>query len=539
MKLLRIYVQEAKTCGDLLNGLSIPLRAAPKDERAFDPLCIVGPNGSGKSQLLQVVAEIFQAAFHACLAREERNEGNEHLLFEIEYVIRPADEADPVHVRIARTQVGKRRVLRIERLEAGDWVDCPIAAPETHRLLPAKVIGYTSGDNETLSLPFVISRGGYASEVAARAIHGDGRDQPVPDTRLMMVDYATHLEVLVANLLLGDPSICTELLAPAGLRELDSFRCIVRLAHLPRLKSGKKQTGRKGVQLTSELEQYLAQMKQCSTCHSYDDTTETYVFDFWLHASTRQAFGHFWASALDLYSAFHKLAMLNDLAIQKVTRTRFQRMAKERRFASRLPEPQDEEKIFRFEQVCFLAKTTGNVVDYVSLSDGEHQRAQILGTLCMASFPNVLFLLDEPESHFNPKWRVKFISDLMNLPTAYGRRTADGALSRRQECLITTHAPFVPSDMAREKILIFSREDGRLRCRKPDIETYGTTFDTILDECFDVRPPISEGPRREIAHLLASRDPEEIKAGLENLGSSVEKAFVMDHLRQVAGHEVD
>jgi restriction system-associated AAA family ATPase len=243
---------------------------------------------------------------------------------------------------------------------------------------------------------------------------------------------------------------------------------------------------------------------------------------------TRTAFRAFWATTIELYSALHKLAMLNDLAIPKVTRERLRRDIKSRRFASRLPEPQDEDRVFRFEQVRFISNSGEGVVDYVSLSDGEHQLAQILGTMCMASFPNVLFLLDEPESHFNPQWRVKFISRLMDLPTATGARSNAGGDTAQQDCLLTTHSPFVPSDMSRQNVLIFKKGDSKVEVRRPDIETFGTTFDSILGECFNVRPPMSEVPRREIETLLASKDADEVRAGIAKLGDSDDKVFLME-----------
>ena len=152
----------------------------------------------------------------------------------------------------------------------------------------------------------------------------------------------------------------------------------------------------------------------------------------------------------------------------------------------------------------------------------------------MASFSNVLFLLDEPESHFNPQWRVKFISRLMDLPTANGKRGEAGGVAAQQDCLLTTHSPFVPSDMSRRNVLIFHKGGSKVEVRRPDIETFGTTFDAILGECFDVRPPMSEVPRREIKELMASDDAEAIKAGIEKLGDSVEKVFLMDHLRKIS-----
>jgi len=540
MKLLRVHIISAKTCGGLLDGLDLRLRSPLSDYSAFEPLCLIGPNGAGKSQFLQVLAEIFQCVFHKCIREEERREGNPDLQFELEYLLHPDDEQLPVRVRILRKASGRKRpTLIIERRDEKEyeWIDCDLNDPKTRALLPEKIIGYTSGDNETLSLPFLVSRSGYADEVGGGALNAAKRDRPIPDTRLMLIDYGTHLEVLVANLLLGDAPQWVALLQDAQLKDLHSFRCIVQLAHsaAPKLPSKKgSQNSRKGVQLTKELEKYLDHLKRCATCYTYEEQTETYTFDYWINDQTREAFRAFWNNTLDLYSSFHKLAMLNDLALPRETRKRFQN---ERRFASRLPEPQDEDKVFRFERVMFKAKRTGKEVDYVSLSDGEHQLGQILGTFCMLSSANVLFLLDEPESHFNPLWRVKFISRILDLPTKDGARR-ESLKAPKQECLLTTHSPFVPSDMHREKVFIFSKdEQGKIQVQNPNIETFGTTFDTIIEECFNVRPPMSQVPLDAIKKLMQSDDREEIRAGMQQLGDSVEKAFLADRLRELPNRD--
>ncbi|MGI0489870.1 restriction system-associated AAA family ATPase [Pantanalinema rosaneae CENA516] len=544
MKLLRVHIISAKTCGGLLDGVDRSLRSPFGDYSSFDPLCLIGPNGAGKSQFLQMIAEIFQSVFYACIREEERIEGNPDLQFEIEYLVYPEDNQIPVRVRISREAVDRKRPsLIIQRRDEDeyDWIDCDLNDPETHALLPQKIVGYTSGDNETLSLPFLVSRSGYATDVREGAFNTETRNQSIPDTRLMLIDYGTHLEVLVANLLLGETSQREALLKEANLKDLHSFRCIIQLAHSAAPKANSeivKQTGRKGIQLTEELEKYIDQFQRCATCYTYDEKTETYTLDYWINDQTRTAFRSFWGNALNLYSSFHKLAMLNDLVLSKKIRDRFRKGTGTRRFASRLPEPQDEDKVFRFEQVRFRKqKIDGEMddqeVDYVSLSDGEHQMGQLLGTFCMLSSPNVLFLLDEPESHFNPQWRVKFISRILDLPTKDGDRR-EASRASRQDCLLTTHAPFIPSDMKRDKVFIFSKnEEGKIQIKNPDVETFGSTFDTIIEECFGVRPPISQRSRDEIEELMKSDNPEEIRAGIQGLGNSVEKAFLADHLRQV------
>lgn len=536
MKLLRVHIIKADTCGGLLDKFDHWFRSPFLEEYAtFDPLCLIGPNGAGKSQFLQVLSEIFQSVYHACLPNEERIDGNPDLQFEIEYKIQPDGEDIPVVVAISRQSTDHRRPkLTIIKKKEDGWENCDPLSPSTHRLLPLKIIGYTSGENETLSLPFLISRSGYADEVGRMALN-QGQQKEVDDTRLMLIDYGTNLEVVVSNLLTNDGEQLKALLEDARLKDLHSFRCVIQLAH----SAAPTVRGKKEVLLTPELKKYIENLQACATCYSFDAKVKRYTFDFWVNDQTKTAFRYFWESTLDLYASLHKLSMLNDLAIDSKIRERFKRDTRNRKFATRLPEPQDEDKVFRFDQVRFVPQKSNHEVDYVSLSDGEHQLVQILGIFSMLSFPNVLFLLDEPESHLNPQWRVKFISRLLDLPTNGGKRgdkeTAPQAV--KQDCLLTTHAPFVPSDMAREKIFIFGKKDGKVEIRNPEIETYGTTFDTILEECFSVRPPISGVSRKDIETLMQSDDPTEIREGMDRLGHSVEKVFLADRLQQLTKGE--
>ena len=541
MKLLRVHIIEAETCGGLLDGFELRLREDTTPYDVFDPLCFVGPNGSGKSQVMQVLAEIFQSVCHHVVPTEERIESNRLLFFEVEYLIRPQAGEELVHVRARRWKPkrGRRGTIVIERASPEGWVSCHGEDQATIALLPAKVVGYSSGDNETLSLPFLVSRRGYADEVYSNAIKVDLRSKDIPDTRLVLIDYGTNLEVLVSNLLLSAPDTRRKLLEESNVEDVDSCRCVIQLNPPTGPKTVPDDifelTNRKGVQLTTELEDYLKELVACSTAHSYDQKNEKFTLDFQIDDVTRQAFAEYWTSSLKLYGALHKLAMLNDLAIPKKTRERFKKQTLERRFASRLPEPQDEHKVFRFEQVKLRSVRDGASVDYVSLSDGEHQMTQIMGTLAMQASPGVLFLLDEPESHFNPRWRVNFISRILELPTSFGCRGDADVATRvdEQECVFTTHGPFVPSDMPQDRVFIFSKRDGRVEVNHPIVETYGATFDTIVEACFAVRPPIAGRSLGEIEHLLRSTDIAEVEEALGRLGHSAERSFLRSHLMKL------
>jgi restriction system-associated AAA family ATPase len=411
--------------------------------------------------------------------------------------------------------------------EGKEWT--PVASNASAPYLPSVVIGYTSGENETLSLPFAVSRMEYADRVGKQAIGTNPDDQKIPDTRLMLLDYSTHLEVLVANLILGEPSLVKALLSEPQLQELRSFRCIIQLHH--------RAAPLGGIQLTDELKEHIANLQSSATCWDYQEDLQIYTFDFLVSAATREAFRHHWNDSLTLYRSLHKLAMLNDLALPRYVQQTFRRDVANRRFATRMPEPPELDKVFRFERVTFLkSPDPKSIVDYVSLSDGEHQLVQVLGICGMIAQSNAFFILDEPESHFNPQWRVKFVQKMREVPTSNGARTKWPGPAC-QEMLLTTHAPFVPSDMSRENVLVFSKtevkDEQRIEIHRPDIETFGTTFDRILEHCFSVRPPISAVARAEIDRLLKSSNENEIETGMARLGASVEKTYLGQHLREL------
>ncbi|RWQ64049.1 restriction system-associated AAA family ATPase [Mesorhizobium sp.] len=527
MRIVRVKIFEAASCGGLLDGMDIELlRPRNRGGNAqFLPICLLGRNGTGKSQFLQILAEIFQAAWHEHRPSEEATAANPNLLFEIIYEISLGGDGGVKRIKLSRNREPSGRLGKMTMEIRGDdgyELLSDNRQPDFGRYLPPLVVAYTSGDNETLSLPFYVSRSGYASSVTTAAMKA--ADAVVPENRLVMLDYSTHLEVLIANLMVGADDLRGELVKHANLSAVHSFRLVIQLNHPDAPKIRGKNPDRKGVQLTGELEQYIDELCRAATCWNYDPKHEIYVLDYLVDDESRKAFGRFWNAAADLYRSLHKLAMLNDLMIPRRARERVRRNINNRKFASKLPEPQDETKVFKIEEVQFRKASqvgSSSAVDYVSLSDGEHQQAQIFGIVAMFREQNTLFLLDEAESHFNPQWRAKLVTRLMDLPVQ--------GLGE-QEFILTTHAPFVPSDMHREQVRIFSKEDEKLSARQPEIETFGATYDSILSHCFGIDPPISMLAQDKINALKAVGSAEQIESEMPHIGASVEKALLADRL---------
>lgn len=527
MRLLSVEIIKSYTCGGLLDGLNVNFRESEfvqtsnQGVLSFSPLCFLGMNGSGKSQLLQAIVEIFQLIIHKANPSRERKPSNPDIEFNIEYII--FDESNnPTHIRANQQRIKNKLLFSLHKKTDDKFKE--IASEIFNNFIPELIIGYTSGQNETLSLPFLVSQRHYAEEVANAAKNQQKNSKAIENTALMFIDYSTNLEVLISNLVMDNQLRSEQILQKLKLNQIHSFRCVIQLNH---------SAVSTKVILTPELEEYLQNLINCCTCYNYDLNTATYTIDFFVTDATITAFKTFWHNALDLYTSLHKISLLNDLAIRKNIRDRFKRDLAKRSFANKLPEPQDEDKVFKFERVRF--STTNKVVDYVSLSDGEHQLAQILGVLSMIGKKNVLFILDEPESHFNPQWRTKFISNVMELETNNGKRKDNK--SSMQEMVITTHSPFLPSDMDRNNIFIFSKdiqnEQVKILARNPDNQTFGAKFDNILDDCFAIDPPISKLSEDLINSLLETGSIPEIEEALTQLGQSIQRMKLVARLQML------
>ena len=84
-------------------------------------------------------------------------------------------------------------------------------------------------------------------------------------------------------------------------------------------------------------------------------------------------------------------------------------------------------------------------------SDGEHQFIHTIGISIMLKSKRTLLLLDEPETHFNPGWRAKFIK-VLNDSIQSG-----GANNFLKDVILTSHSPFVISDCLPNNVIFFKR----------------------------------------------------------------------------------
>jgi restriction system-associated AAA family ATPase len=499
MKLKSIRISEISS-KPLLEDLE--LNFPERDANYLNANCLIGVNGSGKSQFLETIAEIFIYLDSLYRKANVLKSTPAPFSFEITYYITIKGKKNLVNI------VQKNKSLKLPTISITDENNNLISPKEDKidSYLPEKVIGYTSGENETISIPFHAYYDVYATYTANRAIEGSSRKDYEP--RFYFMDYNTNLGIVISNLVFEEVEGIDYLKKELKIDKLKSFQLILQTNQVaaPKIKTA---SGESGVILTDELKKWRENLIASATCYDYDEKHNKYTLDFYFNDATKDALTYFFTSAYNLYTALYKFELLNNLMIDATTRKNIERERKRRKLITKMPTVANKDKVLNYSELK-LKLSNDQIIDYLSLSDGEHQFFNIFGTIIMVSHNNSLFLLDEPETHFNPRWRRLFISHLKNL-------TKD----RKQDLFLTSHSPFIVSDTPKESVYIFERESkDNISIRPPDQETFGASLDHILRMAFDMDETMSEEALQVLNALKEETDPAKIEEGIEKLGES-------------------
>lgn len=124
-----------------------------------------------------------------------------------------------------------------------------------------------------------------------------------------------------------------------------------------------------------------------------------------------------------------------------------------------------------------LKKNDGSVT-FRELSEGEQQLLTVLGLLRFTAEDESLFLLDEPDTHLNPKWSVDYIRYLKQFVT--------GGLQREEtsHILLTTHNPLAVAELVRNQVQILhlqqSQDRRRIVACHPELDPRGMGYAAIV-----------------------------------------------------------
>lgn len=122
-------------------------------------------------------------------------------------------------------------------------------------------------------------------------------------------------------------------------------------------------------------------------------------------------------------------------------------------------------------------RKAGGGVTFRELSEGEQQLLTVLGLMRFTAEDESLFLLDEPDTHLNPKWSVDY---LRHLEEVVG---LDAGGKERSHVLLTTHNPLAIAELNKEQVAILKIEEAdvpKIAASHPELDPRGQGYAAIV-----------------------------------------------------------
>ncbi|SHM04749.1 restriction system-associated AAA family ATPase [Flavobacterium saccharophilum] len=514
----------------------------------FHPFCLAGQNGSGKSNILEALANIFYH-LECCTSNFPKYAFLRHEstpdVYEIEYLISNVNSViidDLSHIKISKNQgfAPKMSINSAESIE--------VTKDYGKSFLPDLVVAYSSGENETLSLPFIKTKlfqyDQYLQDFVKNSIYDK------PKSSLLFIDYEMSQAVLLTILLFfdfeidGKKSVLFPLDEELGIKGIQQFTInlnnkwqktvsnyegelemeTVNDEYYLNDKEKKNYKGR----ILDHISEQLKKIEDCATCtFKNEDFTS---LDFWINDCTKKLIRQkFKNNPYDFFSIFQMLHALNERVEKNSEKVE---VYNSKGYYTDYKKP-EYNWFFNFSN--YFIKQYDMKTEKIKslllkqLSDGEQQFLHTLGICLMLKNKRTLLLLDEPETHFNPNWRSKFIYILRKTLEAGG----ENFLSK--DIIITSHSPFIISDCLPDKVIIFEKG------KKPEnakFNTFGTSIDIITEEIFKNTQTIGDYSKSKLQNIEFSNIKSEIdvlnaKKSISTLGDSLEKDLTLLRLNKL------
>ncbi|MEM7104864.1 MAG: restriction system-associated AAA family ATPase [Bacteroidota bacterium] len=545
-----------------------------KAMESFQPFCFAGLNGSGKSNVLEALGAIF---YHLefCVAKFrprsfekyfKRTESNPSA-YTLEYLI-GQDNSNPytfkyfdkVTIEKEKDQLPKMYIQSYpfdNTIERKEVINAFIAsennevAAEGKNYLPDLVIGYSSGENEILSLPFMKNRlinyDKYREDYLNSILYEE------PETSLVYIDEGMSQAVLLSVLLFESETTLKPLREELGVVSLESFTI-----HLNNLRYN-QDVDLMEHPILLHVDKMLDKLKKCATSWYVQEVDilgqggklhSVTRLDFFVNDATKTAFKQHFNTPFELFRFIQVLYELNGNIIPESLK---EDVYDSKGFytKNKLPIPAALNSVFYFQHFKISKLDQGKTEPRSSLlrefSDGEHQFLHTIGICLMLKARRSLLLLDEPETHFNPAWRAKFVKILNDSITSGSPKNSaneDFNVHLLKDVILTSHSPFIISDCMPSNVIFFKRNQDTQKveaknARELEFNTYGTSVEIILDELFDYDQTIGDWSNKELLDisfdsLKSKADVDQLKKRLNKLlGESIEKDLVLAKLNRL------
>ncbi|MDO7411354.1 AAA family ATPase [Acinetobacter baumannii] len=147
------------------------------------------------------------------------------------------------------------------------------------------------------------------------------------------------------------------------------------------------------------------------------------------------------------------------------------------------------------------------------LSEGEQQLLTVLGLLKFTGGKDSLFLLDEPDTHLNPSWAVKYLKFLREFVPNH----------ETSHLLMVTHHPLAIAELEKEQVQVMWRDENyKVHAAEPYVAPRGIGFMSTLTEIFGLNTTLDLetqkllDERNELSRILNRNSEQEDQLAILN-----------------------
>lgn len=451
---------------------------------------VIGWNGTGKSNVLEALATLFRDLVmgenlagtknHPTFPYKLRYECRGKWVYidadpqrgKNVYAIRVADQEEQAEPSTKQADLGLIDQTKLDPAKLGEQISVTQFLKQQDIYLPSYVFGYYSGTSARLQDVFRKYLAWYDRELRG------GKD---PGLRRLFYALPIHSQfVLLAFILQQDNEAVKNLLdKQIGLEEkggIDSILFVLKQPPWDRTKDEELFWGAKGV-----VRNFLDRLHKIALAPIR--ISRRVEATLW-NKKTR-GFRYLYVRDLD---------SLRDLVGEQAPSEFFRDV--ESTYVSELI----EEVRIRVK----LRKNDGSVT-FRELSEGEQQLLTVLGLLRFTAEDESLFLLDEPDTHLNPKWCVDYLRHLSDFVGGTEKERSTSHI------VMTTHNPLAVAELVKGQVQILQRDPDKLSIRAvpPEMDPRGMGYSGIVtSDMFGLAAALDTHTREllEEKRVLAGRE---------------------------------
>ncbi|HHQ4786280.1 TPA: AAA family ATPase [Aeromonas hydrophila] len=415
---------------------------------------LVGRNGSGKSNILEALVAIFRNldlgeappfSYELIYRLGERNKSNQPSERWLEITI----DADPDRGTLAKQYEVRVRDLLHDNLQKGmsdeqsSGIIIPFSKVKRDKsgkapYLPNYVFAYYSGPSDRLENHFKKHRSDFYRRLLEDKLDLKG------DIRPLFYAKPHHSQfVLLAFFLSEQDSVEKAFLREhLGIEGLDSIHFVMRQPGWAKQK-GELFWGARGV-----VRRFLDELIQ----HTLSPIKVTRQEDTSLTGNNiRNEFFHLFLPDVRALREFAKTLSADELF--------------------KMLESTLLSEIISEVSIRVKVSSSKTPLTFRELSEGEQQLLTVLGLLKFTGGKDSLFLLDEPDTHLNPSWAVKYFKFLHDFVPNH----------ETSHLLMVTHHPLAIAELKKEQVQVMKRDDKmKISAKMPDENPRGMGINLIL-----------------------------------------------------------